>query len=121
MPAPPISAIPDANALHLQLDAINKAIAGLQEGGSVSNLTVMMPYNPPVSTPGVPMMASPPGTMARAAPLPPPETAIYVPPITVLLDPPITDPETIASLITALQVRANEITNKLVDSGYVAA
>lgn len=121
MPAPPISAIPDANALHMQLDAINKAIAALQNEATVSNLTVTPPYTPPVVTPGVPMTAFPSGAMPRAEPLPPPDVTIYTPPITVMLDPPISDPATISTLISALQVRANEITNKLVDSGYVAA
>ena len=117
MPAPPISAIPDAHTLHMQLDAVNKSIAALQTGASVSNLTVTPPYTPPVSTPGVPMMASSPGAAPRAEPLPPPDTAVYTPPNTIMLDPPITEQGTIDALIPALRERAHDITDKVVDQG----
>jgi hypothetical protein len=45
---------------------------------------------------------------------------VYQPPVTIILDPPITDAATIDVLITALQVRAGEITQTLIDNGYSA-
>lgn len=91
---PTISEIPQASTLHTQLDNLNKAIAALNTGSGVTNLTT-------------------------GAPAPPPEEpALWVMPITVILDPPITDSQTIATLITALQVQADAVTAQLVAAGY---
>jgi hypothetical protein len=112
---PTIAQIPDAHALHTQLDAVNKAVALLQSGAPVTNLTVT-----PASDLTIPTMA-PPLPAAGAMEAPPVVTpTVYQPPVTIILDPPITDAATIDVLITALQVRAGEITQTLIDNGYSA-
>jgi hypothetical protein len=95
---PTISEIPDAHTLHVQLDAINKAIEALNTGSTVTNITVSAPPAPPLgATDGPP---------------------VFSPPIMILLEPPISDPGTISTLTIALQARADQITAQLVSQGY---
>lgn len=94
---PNISDIPTASALHLQLESINKAIAALKAGSSITNLTT-------------------------SAPPPDPEdpTAFQMP-VMVLLDPPISNSTTLGELSLALEAQADLITQQLVNAGYIDA
>lgn len=105
MSAPPISSIPDAADLHAQLDAINKAITGLQGGAAIINITVGSTFVAP------PMLL-------KVTPPPVYGEEDFVPPITIILEPPITNTTTIDALIDALQIRANDIVEALVAHGY---
>jgi hypothetical protein len=104
---PAISQIPDANTLHAQLDAVNDAIASLGSGATVTHMTIS---SPPVVDPEPPV----PPAMGDTPPPPP----VFNPPTTIVLEPPISDPETIAVLTQALQMRADTITQQLVAQGY---
>jgi hypothetical protein len=89
-----ISDIPNASQLQLQLDTLHRSIDMLAvEGTTLPNLTVMpAPSNDPMQ----------PFTMA----------------ISLNLDPPVKNPETLAKLRAALQLRATDISNQLQAMGY---
>jgi hypothetical protein len=98
---PVISKISDAIALHTQLDAVNRAIIALGSESTVINMTISAPPLPPLGSREMP-----------------PGPTVFSPPITIVFEPPISDPDTIATLIQAFRVRANEITAQLVSQGY---
>ena len=85
-----VSDIPQATQLNDQLTRLNAAIAALQGGGSVTNMTV-----------------------ADAPPASGPTTITGIP-----LEPPITDPTTIANLVSALQAQAANVTSQLAALGF---
>ena len=92
---PTISEIPTANALQVQLDSLNRAIAALDFDGSVvSNITVI-PGTDPNAMPGAFMMS-----------------------IGLMLDPPISDPTVLDQIQAALQTQANAVQQQLVNMGY---
>lgn len=91
---PTISEIPTAATLHTQLDALNLAIAALNAGSTVTNLTVSSP------------------------PAPPENPAAFTMPTMVVLNPPISDPVTVTTITNALQAQADAVTAQLVAGGY---
>jgi hypothetical protein len=95
MAAPGISVIPDSAALAAQMDLLNQAIAALNTGSVVTNITVSAP-------------AAPPDDPTR-----------FMMPVSVTIDPPINNPATIAALIIGLQAQSQALCDRLVTMGYV--
>jgi hypothetical protein len=91
-----ISAIPQASTLQQQLDILNQAIASLNDGMPVINITVKQDMSN--QTPGAMMMG-------------------YT---RVELNPPISDATTLANLSTQLQLQADSVTQQLVNMGYAS-
>lgn len=100
--------IPTASDLQIQLDALLRAIYHLNNGSTVTEMTVSAIEMPE------PKLPDPTDPMAD-----PPETSMLFPiPIHLLLDPPISNPDTIAALILGMQAQADAIVQQLVSMGY---